>query len=116
MIALPFAWHIDQGSFGDVKLDGLNAVLAVNSPGHMMEGKWKVALYVDEQANQSQQDALTQIFSGQAGGHLAALGPLIAEVLGAKAAPIEYHAEGKRRSMSVGEIAAGRDRRNIGTR
>ena len=100
------AWHIDQGNCGDVKLDGLNAVLAVNSPGHMMEGKWKVALYVDGQANQSQQDALTQIFSGQAGGHLAALGPLIGEVLGAKAAPIEYHAEGKRRSMRVGEIAA----------
>jgi len=100
------AWHIDQGSFGDVKLDGLNAVLAVNSPGHMMDGKWKVALYLDEQANQSQQDALAQIFSGQAGGHLANLGPLIGEVLGAKTAPIEYHAEGKRRSMSVGEIAA----------
>ena len=100
------AWHIDQGSFGDVKLDGLNAVLALNSPGHMMEGKWKVALYVDEQANQSQQDALTQIFSGQAGGHLAGLGPLIGEVLGAKTAPIEYHAEGKTRSISVGEIAA----------
>ncbi|MBV8482173.1 MAG: DUF1326 domain-containing protein [Verrucomicrobia bacterium] len=100
------AWHIDQGSFGDVKLDGLNAVLAVNSPGHMMDGKWKVALYVDEHANQGQQDALTQIFSGQAGGHLAALGPLIGEVLGAKTAPIEYQVDGKKRSMSVGEIAA----------
>jgi len=100
------AWHIEQGRFGETNLDGLNAVLAVNSPGHMMEGKWKVALYVDERANQSQQDALTQIFSGQAGGHLAGLGPLIGEVLGAKTAPIEYNSEGKRRSMRLGNIAA----------
>ena len=41
-----------------------------------MEVKWKVALYVDERANQEQRGALTQIFSGQSGGHLANLAPL----------------------------------------
>jgi hypothetical protein len=99
------AWHIDQGRFGPIDLDGLNTVLAVHSPGHMLEGKWKVALYVDERANQSQQDAMTQIFSGQAGGHLAGLAPLIGEFLGVKAAPIEYRSEGKRRSLRVGDVA-----------
>jgi len=48
------AWHIDQGRFGQIELDGLNSVLAARSPGHMMEVKWKVALYLDERANQSQ--------------------------------------------------------------
>ena len=99
------AWHIDQGRFGQIDLGGLNAVLAVHSPGHMLEVKWKVALYVDERANQDQRDALTQIFSGQAGGHLAVVVPLIGEVLGVKAAPIEYRSEGKRRSLRVGDIA-----------
>ena len=28
------AWHIDEGNFGDVDLDGLNVSLAVHSPGH----------------------------------------------------------------------------------
>ena len=37
------AWHIDQGRFGEVNLDGLNAVLAAHSPGPMLEVKWKVA-------------------------------------------------------------------------
>ena len=36
---------------------------------------------------------------------MSGLGPLIGEVLGVKAAPIEYHSEGKRRSMRVGDIA-----------
>ena len=99
------AWHIDQGRYGQVDLGGLNVVLAVHSPGHMMEGKWQVALYVDERVNQDQRDALTQIFAGQAGGHLAVVVPLIGEVLGVKAASIEYRSEGKRRSLRVGDIA-----------
>jgi hypothetical protein len=99
------AWHIDQGNFGEIDLKGLNAVLAVHSPGHMLQVKWKVALYVDEQASQGQQDALAQIFSGQAGGHLAGLAPLIGEVLGVKSAPIEYRSEGKRRSLRLGNVA-----------
>ena len=98
-------WHIDHGSFGEIVLDGLNAVLAAHSPGHMLHVKWKVALYVDERANQGQRDALTQIFSGQAGGHLAGLAPLIGEVMGVKTAAIEYRAEGKRRSLRLGDIA-----------
>ena len=99
------AWHVDQGRFGEIDLDGLNVVLAARSPGHMLKGNWKVALYVDERASQSQQDALTHIFSGQAGGHLAALVPLIGEVLGVKAAVIEYLSEGKRRTLRVGDVA-----------
>jgi hypothetical protein len=99
------AWHIDDGQFGEVNLGGFNSALAVYSAGHMQQTKWKVALYVDERANQDQRDALTQIFSGQAGGHLAGLAPLIGEVLGVKAAPIEYRSEGKRRSMRLGDFA-----------
>ena len=102
---LLLAWHIDHGRFGQIDLDGLNAVLAVHSPGHMLEVKWKVALYIDERANQDQQDALTQIFSGQAGGPLAGFAPFIGEVLGVKTATIEYRAEGKRRSFRLGDIA-----------
>jgi len=98
-------WHIDDGQFGEVNLDGFNTALAAYSPGHMLQTKWKVALYVDERANQDQRDALAQIFSGQAGGHLANLGPLIGEVLGVKAVPIEYRSEGKRRSMRMGDFA-----------
>jgi len=38
------------GEFGDVKVDGLSVALAVHSPGHMAEVKWKVALSLDEKA------------------------------------------------------------------
>jgi hypothetical protein len=98
-------WHIDQGSFADTRLDGLNTALFAHAPGHMLQTKWKVALYVDERADASQQDALTKIFSGAAGGHLAALGPLIGEVLGARSAAIDYRADGKHRSLTIPHLA-----------
>lgn len=99
------AWHIDQGSFGNTSLNGLNVALLAHTPGHMMQTKWKVALYLDERANADQQKALGGIFSGQAGGHLAVVAPLIGEVMGVKAVPIEYAAKGKQRSLRIPKIA-----------
>ena len=98
-------WHIDEGSFGDVALGGLNVVLYVHTPGNMVEGNWKAALYIDEGADDAQKGALTQIFAGQAGGHPAVLASLIGEVLGVKNVPIEYSAEGKRRSLRIPNVA-----------
>ena len=99
------AWHIERGSFGSTNLDGLNIVMAAHSLGHMMQVKWKAALYVDERASQEQHDALTRIFGGQAGGHPANLAACIGQILGVKAAPIAYRAEGKRRAISISSIA-----------
>jgi hypothetical protein len=99
------AWHIDNGNFGVTSLDGLNAVLAVYSPGHMLQVKWKAALYVDERANRGQREALTKIFAGQAGGHLANVAACFGEVLVVKPVPIDYHAEGKRRSLIMSGLA-----------
>ena len=99
------AWHIDQGHHGQVDLAGLNVALFAYAPGHMMQTKWRVALYLDDRATPQQADALGKIFSGQDGGHLSALTPLIGEVMGVKPAPIRYHAEGNIRSVTVGEFA-----------
>jgi hypothetical protein len=71
----------------------------------MLQSKWKVALYLDERADATQQKALGAIFSGQAGGHLANLAPLIGEMLGVKSVPIEYRASGKQRSLRIPNIA-----------
>ncbi len=83
-------FHVNQGRYGGVDLAGLNAVLAVHSPGPMAQGNWTVAAYVDARASAEQQSALGTIFSGGAGGPLAALGPLVGNNLGAKAVPLPH--------------------------
>jgi len=98
------SWHIEEGAFGEVGLQGLNVVLAVFSPGHMLKVKWKAALYLDERADTRQEQALTKIFAGQSGGTPAALGAFIGEVLGVKSVPIEFKVESKKRSLLIPQI------------
>lgn len=96
-------WQIDEGHHGDVNLSGLNVGMVATVAGNMKDGNWRVALYTDSRAADAQAEALAAIFSGQAGGHLENLGPLIGEVMGARPASIELKREGKRFSMCIGD-------------
>jgi hypothetical protein len=106
------AWHIDRGSDGDqgkdgkVDLAGLNVAMAIHSPGHMMQTRWRAALYLDERARPAQKDSLTRIFAGQAGGHLEPLASFVGDVLGVASVEMEYRAQGKTRSLSIPGIAS----------
>lgn len=71
----------------------------------MVASKWKAVLYFDDKASEEQKNALMQIFSGQVGGHPAALVSFVGEVLGAKNATIDFHAEGKHRSLKIDGVA-----------
>lgn len=99
-------WHIDSGKQGDTVLDGLNVAMLVHSPGHMKDGNWQVALYLDDRADAAQAEALGGFFSGQAGGHLANLGPLIGAVLGARPAKIDFETTGPTLKLSVDGLGA----------
>ena len=100
------AWHIDNGQFESVKLDGMSAAFALHSPGHMAQVKWEVAVYLDSSADASQKEALIRIFSGQAGGHPSVLAAHVGNILGITDAAIDYKASGRHRSITIGDIAA----------
>ena len=100
------AWHIDKGHFQQLQLDDLNIALACYSPGHMREGNWQAALYVDARSNAAQFDAITQIFSGQSGGHLAVLMSFVGEVLGIKKVPIDYQEHDDNRRLTIPGITS----------
>lgn len=98
-VALVF--HVDRGRFGKVKLDGLNFIVVAHTPGVMANGNWSVGLIVTDKAKPEQQEALTQIASGQAGGPMAAVAPLIGKFLGVERKPIKFQKKGLSRSVSV---------------
>jgi hypothetical protein len=97
-------WHIESGKFGEASLDGLNVAALFHSPGPMHQGNWSAALYLDSRASAQQSDALTSVFSGQAGGPPAAIHPLIGKVLGVKSAEISYQAKGRVRRMTIRDV------------
>lgn len=99
-------WHIDDGEADGIDLDGLNVALAVISPGHMAKVQWTAALYLDERADGKQSDALTRIFTGQAGGHPERLAGHIGDVLGVSSVAMEFAADGRHRSMRIGDVGS----------
>jgi len=95
------AFEIGRGRFGSVSLDGLGFAVVGETPGVMAQGNWKVGLIVDERATGEQEQAIVGIGSGQAGGPMSALGPLVATFLGAEKKPIQFEKSGLRRGVSI---------------
>lgn len=97
-------WYVEEGSYDTVSLAGLNVAMALYAPSNMTEGNWTAALYLDDRAAAEQQDALTKIFGGQAGGHPAELAALVGEIRGVRALPITFETDGEKGQLRLGEI------------
>ena len=58
------AWHIRDGRFGDVRLDGLNVIGVSEFEGNVwVEADVAMSMFVDDRADEAQQHALHAIFS-----------------------------------------------------
>jgi hypothetical protein len=84
------AWNIREGNYGDVRLDGLSLIGMGSFEGNLWAGaKATFGLFIDEQANERQREALQMIFGGQAGGWPADFAETIMEMRGVEFVPIE---------------------------
>jgi hypothetical protein len=79
------AWHVREGNYGDVSLDGLNVVAVGQFSGNIWMGEAKPAMgfFIDERADEPQRQAINAIFAGEG------IAALIDEVRGIEYAPIE---------------------------
>jgi hypothetical protein len=84
------AYHIREGHYGDVRLDGLNLIGVGAFEGNLWSGETKARMgfYIDERADERQRKALQMIWGGQAGGFPAIFAGLIGEMRGIEFAPI----------------------------
>ncbi|WP_315717647.1 MULTISPECIES: DUF1326 domain-containing protein [unclassified Bradyrhizobium] len=101
---VPLLFHIETGRYGDVALDGLNAAVMLHAPGVMGDGDWSIAAYVDQRADDPQTEAMAAIFTGVAGGPMAAFTPLISTNLGVRKVAITFRIDGKTRSADITDI------------
>ncbi|MEJ8573247.1 DUF1326 domain-containing protein [Microbaculum marinum] len=99
--------RIDEGSYGDVDLSGLNVAVIIEIPGLMSRGNWTAALIVDEKAGIQAVRALTRIFSGRAKGTTGLLSILVGRFLGVQQAPVSYTVEGNTRIVKVPKLIDG---------
>lgn len=95
------AFQIEQGQYHSVSLDGLGFVVLGMTPEEMGKGNWTVGLLVDDRASAEQRDAIQAIASGQAGGPIAALSGLVGTFSGMESAPIRFHRDGRKWSVTI---------------
>ena len=86
------AYNIREGSYGDVRLDGLKLVGFARFEGNIWDEDTRadMGFIVDESADERQREALQIVFGGQAGGWPQAFAEgVLGEMLGMEFAPID---------------------------
>jgi hypothetical protein len=98
-------YRIDQGHFGDVRLDGLAFAFVIRSGRVMADGNWIFAGVVDERADARQREALSVIIGGKVGGPPGFLhANLIGDFRGIEFKPITFTVDGLKRSAAIPDI------------
>lgn len=96
-----YAFHLEEGRYGETDLAGRTVVAPAYSPGPLLEGGWTMGLYLDEGTTHDQERALTRIFTGEAGGPIRMWSFLISRHLGVQKAPIHFTKDDRQRTITI---------------
>jgi hypothetical protein len=98
-----WTWHVEQGAYGDVTLDGLNFSVYANWPGAIHEGNGEALLLIDERADAQQRAAIQELLGGKIGGPWGTLGWTWPKVYGPYEVSYDFSLAGVRTRLKCGE-------------
>jgi hypothetical protein len=96
-------FHVDRGEVDGVDVSDTTVVAMIETPSVMAEGNWRLGVVIDDGADDDQAQALGGVFSGELGGPMAGLGPLVTENLGVDRMPIEVDESDGRHAVRIGD-------------
>jgi hypothetical protein len=102
--------HIEEGSFNDAKLDGLDWALLLYWPGEIAQGNGKMQAIIDERADPAQREGLRKILHGESTApgatHFFVYNSTMSTVLDTLYAPIDLSidVEGRTASVKIGDL------------
>ena len=96
-------FNITDGDVEGTDVSGLKVAAIADSPKVMTDGNWRLGVFIDENASDEQAEKLTGVFTGQLGGPMEGIAPLIGEMLGVERAAIHIDDDGLRHSVRVGD-------------
>ncbi len=96
-------FDIRQGDVEGTDIAGRKVALVADTPKVMTDGNWKLGVYVDDGASDEQMDQVVKVFSGQLGGPMAALAPLVGEIVGVEKAAFEVNEDGLLHSVRIAD-------------
>ena len=101
-----FAWHIDKGTVNGTDVSDRTFGFVAHIPGNVLDGNWRIFVFVDDSASEEQQQALLDVWTGKLGGPVADLAQLVGEVMGMERVPVTFKVEGAKGTMKYGEYAS----------
>jgi hypothetical protein len=100
------AYHFDAGQIEGVDVTGRTIAFVCHIPGNVLQGNFRVAVYVDSNATDAQQEALLKVYTGQLGGPVAEIAKLVGEVVSVERAPITFDVNGGRGTLRISDVTA----------
>ena len=97
-----YVWHIEDGRFGDVPLNGLVWAWVGTSPAAMHLGNVRSLILADEKADPAQRIALATIGEGKSGGPWTIFNAVTSHSYGTQYAPFHLHLDGLASKVRVG--------------
>jgi hypothetical protein len=85
-----------------VDVGGLTYALLLHLPGNVLQGNWRVVVYIDDKATNVQHEALLKALTGKLGGPLADIAQLVGEVAGVERAVMMFEFEQGNGRLRVG--------------
>jgi hypothetical protein len=96
------AYHYDKGAVDEVDVSGLTVAFAAFVPGNILEGNWRVIVFIDDRATDGQYEALASVYRGERGGPLADFAKLFGEIVAIERATIDFNVSEGKGTLKVG--------------
>ncbi len=101
-----FAWHFDKGTVNGTDVSGRTFGWIAHIPGNILEGNWRIVVFIDDETTEEQQQALLDVWTGKLGGPIADLAQLVGEVIAVERVPVTFNVEGVKGTMKYGDYAS----------
>ena len=98
-----WTWHVEKGSSGVTRLDGLSFSVYANWPGAIHEGNGEALILIDERADALKRAAIDVLLGGMVGGPWAVLGWTWPKVHGPYPASYTLALDGVKTRLKCGE-------------
>jgi len=99
------AYRFDKGTIEGVDVAGRTIALVSHIPGNVLNGNFRVAVYLDDGASDAQQEAILNVYTGKLGGPIADFAKLVGEVVSVERAPIRFDVNEGRGTLTIGTVS-----------
>jgi hypothetical protein len=99
------AYHFDKGTIEGIDVAGRTLAMVAHIPGNVLNGNFRVAVYLDQGTSDAQQEALLNVYTGKLGGPVAEIAKLVGEVVSVERAPIRFDVNEGRGTLTVGDVS-----------